>query len=261
MRLLTLLLCLLISFSTFPQCAQGDVVILSDLSGSGSADESGDSDESGSGSDAVESVEPKKKTVIIPSGALRNSSLAEAADTTDGGDESGDSESGSGSSGSGSGSGDFESIITNDKNEGEAESSPFGLHAIEATTSQSKPVMKNFRLTNATATNTPLKNNTLLHTFGEPEADTQSFLEESDASDDSDSGSGSESGDDTSGDGGSGSVADDDQAASIKPSLKNEVNPLAKDNVVRVNTQQQEQQQKPTKPTVKADIAGKKSLC
>eukprot|EP00111_Clytia_hemisphaerica_P008256 TCONS_00024080-protein len=222
---------------------------LSDLSGSGSAEESGDSEESGSGADVVESVEPKKKTVIVPNGALRNSSLVDDS-VTDGTDESGDSESGSGSSGSGSGSGDFDSMITN-KNEGEAESSPFGLHAIEATSSQAKPALKNFRFANAT-TNNNIKNNSLLHTFGEPEADTQSFLEESDASDDADSGSGSESGDDSSGDAASGSVADDDEA-SFKPSLKNEVSPLAKDNVVRANAQQETPHEQPA--ATKTDIA------
>lgn len=199
-----------------------DSLSLSDLSGSGSGMESGDDQESGSGDAETENLllDSSKKSTIKP----KNNTLIEPENDLGASDESGDAESGSGSGASGSGSGDFDNLLSTNQGEAAgAESSPFGLHAIEATSSM-KPV-KSFRHNMTSSTN--LKNSSL-HNFFEPESDTQSFLGETDEDSDG-SGSGEESGDDSSGDSESG-VSEDDEAP-LKPSIKTEENPFAKDQV------------------------------
>ena len=201
-----------------------DSLSLSDLSGSGSGMESGDDQESGSGDAETENLllDSSKKSTIKP----KNNTLVEPESDLGASDESGDAESGSGSGASGSGSGDFDNILSTNQGEAAgAESSPFGLHAIEATSSM-KPI-KSFRHNMTSSTN--LKNSSL-HNFFEPESDTQSFLGETDEDSDSNSGSGeSESGDDSSGESESG-VSEDDEGP-LKPSIKTEENPFAKDQV------------------------------
>ena len=201
-----------------------DSLSLSDLSGSGSGEESGGDQESGSGEAENENLflNSKKKSAI----RLKNNTFVEPeSDLAT--DESGDAESGSGSGASGSGSGDFDTLLSTKGEPAAAESAPFGLHAIEATSSM-KPV-KTFRH-NMSGLSLNLKNSSL-HNFFEPESDTQSFLGETDASEDSESGSGEESGDDVSGDAAGESVVGEDDEATLKPSVNTEENPFAKDQV------------------------------
>ena len=237
-----------------------DSLSLSDLSGSGSGTESGDDQESGSGaeSDSLDSSAPSKKTSMIKP---KSSSVVEPENEVS--DESGDSESGSGSGASGSGSGDFDTLLSptnqNEASTENAESSPFGLHAIEATSSDSKKQagVKQFRhnMTMPSPKNTTFRNNL----FDDTE-DTQSFLGESDASDESGSGEG-ESGDDASGDTAESGAGEDEEttAAILKPKDKVEENPFAKDQVTGQSPQPQPKPQ-PEAITQAKDTSGEYSL-